>query len=82
MHDLPAGRFAVWATAWLSGRASYDDALDALAGQHAHRVAGLPGTDEATTGRGLSRFDHAEKTGAPGTTEMGQFRTWTRGCSG
>ena len=47
MHDFPAGRFAVWATAWLSGRASYDDALDALAGDTAHRVAGLPGTDEA-----------------------------------
>ena len=47
MHDFPAGRFAVWATAWLSGRASYDDALDALAGDTAHRVTGLPGTDEA-----------------------------------
>ena len=47
MHDFPAGRFAVWATAWLSGRAPYDDALDALAGDTAHRVSGLPGTDEA-----------------------------------
>ncbi|WP_448628069.1 hypothetical protein [Geodermatophilus sp. URMC 64] len=47
MHDFPAGRFAVWATAWLSGRASYDEALDALLGDTAHRVAGLPGTDEA-----------------------------------
>ncbi|MDP9430811.1 MAG: hypothetical protein M3Q47_19015 [Actinomycetota bacterium] len=47
MHDFPAGRFAVWATAWLTGRASYDDALDALAGDTAHRVTGLPGTDEA-----------------------------------
>ena len=47
MHDFPAGRFAVWATAWLTGRASYDDALDALAGATAHRVSGLPGTDEA-----------------------------------
>ena len=47
MHDFPAGRFAVWATAWLSGRASYDDALDALAGETAHRVSGLPGADEA-----------------------------------
>ena len=49
MHDFPAGRFAVWATAWLSGRAAYDDALDALAGDTAHRVAGLPGTDEAVS---------------------------------
>jgi hypothetical protein len=47
VHDFPAGRFAVWATAWLTGRASYDDALDALSGDTAHRVSGLPGTDEA-----------------------------------
>ena len=47
MHDFPAGRLAVWATAWLSGRTSYDHALDALVGDTAHRVSGLPGTDEA-----------------------------------
>jgi hypothetical protein len=47
VHDFPAGRFAVWSTAWLSGRAPYDDALDALLGDTAHRVAGLPGTAEA-----------------------------------
>ena len=47
VHDFPAGRFAVWATAWLSGRTSYDDALDALHGDTAHRVTGLPGTDAA-----------------------------------
>jgi hypothetical protein len=47
VHDLPAGRFAVWATAWLSGRASYDEALDALLGETAHRVSGLPDTDGA-----------------------------------
>ena len=47
MHDLPAGRFAVWATAWLAGRVSYDDALDAVLGSSAHRVTGLPDTDEA-----------------------------------
>ncbi len=47
MHDFPAGRFAVWATAWLTGRASYDDALDALVGDTAHRVCGLPDTDAA-----------------------------------
>jgi hypothetical protein len=47
MHDFPAGRFAVWATAWLTGRTSYDAALDALLGDTAHRVVGLPGTDEA-----------------------------------
>jgi hypothetical protein len=47
VHDFPAGRFAVWATAWLHGRTSYDAALDALHGDSAHRVTGLPGTDEA-----------------------------------
>ena len=47
MHDFPAGRFAVWATAWLGGRTSYDEALDALTGDSAHRVSGLPGTVEA-----------------------------------
>ena len=47
MHDFPAGRFAVWATAWLAGRTAYDEALDAIVGDTAHRVAGLPGTDEA-----------------------------------
>jgi hypothetical protein len=44
VHDFPAGRFAVWATAWLTGRTSYDEALDALVGDLAHRVTGLPGT--------------------------------------
>src|SRR3954451_20830985 len=47
VHDFPAGRFAVWSTAWLTDRTSYDEALDALLGSTAHRVAGLPGTDEA-----------------------------------
>jgi hypothetical protein len=42
--DFPAGRLAAWATAWLTGRSSYDDALDALVGDTAHRVTGLPGT--------------------------------------
>ena len=47
VHDYPAGRFAVWATAWLTGRASYDEALDAILGDSAHRVVGLPGTTQA-----------------------------------
>jgi hypothetical protein len=47
VHDLPAGRFAVWATAWLAGRTSYDTALDALSDDRAHRVTGLPGSDGA-----------------------------------
>jgi hypothetical protein len=44
---FPAGRFSAWSTAWLSGRTSYDEALDALVGDSAHRVTGLPGTDAA-----------------------------------
>jgi hypothetical protein len=47
VHDFPAGRFAVWATAWLTGRCSYDEALDALLGDTAHRVTGLPDTADA-----------------------------------
>lgn len=47
MHDFPAGRFAAWATAWLTGRTSYDETLDAVTGDTAHRVVGLPGTDGA-----------------------------------
>lgn len=46
MHDFPAGRFAVWTTAWLSGRTSYDDALDGVLGGRVHSVAGLPDTTE------------------------------------
>lgn len=47
VHDYPAGRFAVWATAWLAGRTSFDAALDAVTGETAHRVVGLPGTTDA-----------------------------------
>ncbi|MGY1773915.1 hypothetical protein [Blastococcus sp. SYSU D00813] len=47
MHDLPAGRFAAWATAWLSDRCSFDEALDALTGDVAHVVTGMPGTSGA-----------------------------------
>jgi hypothetical protein len=47
VHDFPAGTFAAWATAWLDGRASYDDALDALHGDSAHRVTGLPDSTDA-----------------------------------
>jgi len=55
VHEYPAGRFAVWATAWLTGRCSYDEALDALIGDTAHRVTGLPGTGEAVPlGQALS----------------------------
>ena len=47
MHDFPAGRFAVWSTAWLTGRTSYDEALEAVTGEQSHRVVGLPDTTGA-----------------------------------
>jgi hypothetical protein len=47
VHDIAAGRVAVWATAWLTGRTSYDAALDAVTGDTAHRVVGMPGSDGA-----------------------------------
>jgi len=47
VHELVAGRLAVWATAWLAGRTSYDAALDALADDRAHQVVGLPGSSGA-----------------------------------
>ena len=56
VHDFPAGRLAAWATAWLTGRTSYDDTLDAVTGDTAHRVSGLPGTDGAVPlGEALKR---------------------------
>jgi hypothetical protein len=43
--SLPeSARFALWYSAWVAGRASLDDARDAMvAGDAAHDVAGLPG---------------------------------------
>jgi hypothetical protein len=61
--DFPAGRFAVWATAWLAGRVSYDAALDALTADVAATVTGLPDGDgglgsalSALRGLGETRF--------------------------
>lgn len=42
MPEFPAGLFAAWATAWLGGRVSYDEALDALTAEAAHTVVGFP----------------------------------------
>ena len=47
MHDFLAGRFAVWATAWLTGRTAYDCALEGMLCERAHRVVGLPGSTDA-----------------------------------
>lgn len=53
--DFPAGRFAAWATAWLTGRVSYDAALDALTADTAATVVGLPDCENgAPLGAALS----------------------------
>nr|MBA2390919.1 hypothetical protein [Geodermatophilaceae bacterium] len=43
MHRHRCGLFAAWSTAWLCGRVSYDDVIDAVVGDEVHRVMGLPG---------------------------------------
>lgn len=45
MHRQRCGLLAAWSTAWLTGRTSYDAVIDAVVGEHAHRVRGLPGRD-------------------------------------
>ena len=46
MSHVRSGVLAVWGTAWLAGRASYDDVLDKVTGEdEPHRVAGVPGHD-------------------------------------
>ena len=47
MHDFPAGHVAVWTTAWLSGRTSYDHTVAALSSERAHLVTGMPGSTGA-----------------------------------
>ena len=44
---VDAGRLTAWASAWLSGTASFDDALSAITRDREHRVIGLPGQPEA-----------------------------------
>lgn len=46
MSVARSGLLAVWGSAFLSGRAGYDDALDQVAaGEEVHRVSGLPGSE-------------------------------------
>ena len=52
---LPGGRFAVWTTAWLNGRTSYDEALEAVAGDRVHSVSGLPYPRAGSAGVGADR---------------------------
>ena len=43
-----SARFALWFSAWASGRSSLDDTRDAIvADDAAHDVVGLPGSDDA-----------------------------------
>jgi hypothetical protein len=39
---LDAGRLAAWASAWLAGAVSYDDAVTAVSRDRVHQVLGLP----------------------------------------
>lgn len=55
MHRHGCGLLAAWSTAWLAGRACYDDVIDAVVGDEVHRVAGLPGqSDPVPLGWALS----------------------------
>ncbi len=46
MTRLRSGALAAWASAWLAGRAAFDDVLHVtIGGDGAHRVAGLPDAD-------------------------------------
>jgi hypothetical protein len=47
MSVARSGLLAVWGTAFLTGRAGYDDALERVAGDEVHRVSGLPDAGEA-----------------------------------
>jgi len=54
---LRSGLLAVWANAWLEGRASYDEAVARVTGgDEPHRVAGLPGTEEVPLGWALTEL--------------------------
>ena len=52
MHSPPlpvSARFALWFSAWVTGRCSLDDARDAIVGTDAaHDVVGLPGSPDST----------------------------------
>ena len=62
MERHRCGLLAAWSTAWLSGRVSYDDVIDAVVDDEVHRVAGLPGqTDPVPLGWALSSLrEHGE----------------------
>ena len=39
---VDAGRLAAWASAWLAGSVSYDDAVSAVTRDRQHQLVGLP----------------------------------------
>lgn len=63
MHSHRCGLLAAWSTAWLAGRASYDDVIDAVVGDEVHRVVGLPGQiDPVPLGWALSALRERDET--------------------
>jgi hypothetical protein len=51
MSRVRSGLLAAWASAWLVGRASFDDVIDAVTGSdEPHRVVGLAGPDQLPGG--------------------------------
>jgi hypothetical protein len=62
---LLSARFALWFSAWVTGRASLDDARDAIVGTDAaHDVAGLPGSGTVPLIVGLGLLRGGGATGA------------------
>jgi hypothetical protein len=62
---LLSARCALWFSAWVTGRASLDDARDAIVGTDAaHDVAGLPGSGTVPLIVGLGLLRGAGATGA------------------
>ena len=54
---LDAGRLAAWASAWLAGAVSYDDAVAAVIRDRVHHVSGLPEhPDQVPLGWALSEL--------------------------
>jgi hypothetical protein len=54
---LRSGLLAVWANAWLAGRASYDEVITRVTGDdEPHRVGGLPDRDDVPLGWALTEL--------------------------
>ncbi|MDX6245380.1 MAG: hypothetical protein QOE76_3103 [Frankiales bacterium] len=54
---LDAGRLSAWASAWLAGAVSYDDAVSSVIRDRVHHVSGLPGhPDQVPLGWALTEL--------------------------